>query len=318
MVRYLLGDLTEEEQTQIEERFLSDNEYFERLAAVEDALIDDYAQGMLNEDERRKIEGLLLSSARQAREADFVRDLIGYVSARPSLAQNEQNSVRINRPGKLRWLWEFLRAGNRGMRLSIAAVSFLIAVGLLLVIWNLALQRGIARIEAQRATLEEKQEQLRQQIAQQEEARARLEREVEDARRERAVLKQQMAALRESVPPFSNPGLALLELGSSAISRGGSELKVARIHPGISQFRISINLDKADEYESYATVIKSFEGREVWSRDQIKSSESNPGKLVFTVPARVFAKDDYTLTLSGQTKAGSVEEIADYSFRVKR
>ena len=48
MRSYLLGVLTEAEQTALEDHFLNDDEVFEQLVAVENELVDTYARGQLN------------------------------------------------------------------------------------------------------------------------------------------------------------------------------------------------------------------------------------------------------------------------------
>src|SRR6185369_2447564 len=53
MVRYLLGLSTEEERTQVEERYFSDSEYFDQMLAVEDSLIDDYVTGRMPRERQR-------------------------------------------------------------------------------------------------------------------------------------------------------------------------------------------------------------------------------------------------------------------------
>jgi hypothetical protein len=40
----LLGELPEQEMIRVETRFLSDGDYFDRLRAVEDALVDEYVR----------------------------------------------------------------------------------------------------------------------------------------------------------------------------------------------------------------------------------------------------------------------------------
>ncbi|MGH9428628.1 MAG: hypothetical protein ACRD2L_20250, partial [Terriglobia bacterium] len=47
MVRYLLGQSPEEERDQVEERYFSDNEYFDQLLALEGSLIDDFLSGRM-------------------------------------------------------------------------------------------------------------------------------------------------------------------------------------------------------------------------------------------------------------------------------
>ena len=64
--RFLLGELPEDEREAIERRFFEDTQLFELLKCVEDELIDEYARGVLNGDERRRWEQVLAAD-RQAR-----------------------------------------------------------------------------------------------------------------------------------------------------------------------------------------------------------------------------------------------------------
>ena len=318
MIRYLLGEMTEEEQAQIEERFLTDNEYFEQLLSVEDALIDDYAQGVLTEYERSKVEGLLLPSRRQAREVDFVKDLIGFVSARPADGLNTQNSIQAERPGKLRSLLALLRIRNTGKRFSIAAGLLSIVIILGMVIWNLALRKKVGQMETQQAMLENRDQVLQQQLEEQENKRNATVKELEDERRKRDELEQELAALQKYRPVGSSNDIAILDLRADSFSRGGGELKTVSISAGLSRLEVRINLGSKGDYKSYGAVIKTFDGREIWSVDQIKPRQANLGRVVLTMPANIFSNDDYILTLKGQTEAGDIVEIGDYSFRVKK
>ena len=318
MVRYLLGDTTEKEQAQIEEQFLTDNGYFEQLLSVEDALIDDYAQGVLNEYERSKVEGLLLPSRRQSREVDFVKDLISFVSAHPTDGLNTQNSIQVERPGKLRSLLALLRIRNHGKRFSIAAALLLIAIILGMVIWNLVLQRKIGQMETQQALLEKRDQEFQRQLDEQENNRDAIVRELEDERRKSDQIEQELAALRESRSVSSSNGVAILELRADSFSRGGGELRVVRIPAELSRLEVRINLGAKGDYKSYGAIIKTFDGREIWSRNQINPRQANLGRVVLTVPANTFSNDDYILTLRGQTEAGDMVEIGDYSFRVRK
>src|SRR6266404_5799744 len=80
MTRFLLGELSEEERPAMEERFLSDNQFFDHLLVMEDSLIDAYLLGRLSDDRRQRAELLLQSSSAQRREVEFTRELISFLS----------------------------------------------------------------------------------------------------------------------------------------------------------------------------------------------------------------------------------------------
>ena len=63
LTRYLLGRLPEEQQLQVEGEFLSDDQRYNRLLALEDELFYDYAQNKLAPDEREQFEKRFLFRA---------------------------------------------------------------------------------------------------------------------------------------------------------------------------------------------------------------------------------------------------------------
>lgn len=317
IVRYLLGDLTEEEQIQIEERFFIDDDYFEQVCSVEDALVDDYVQEALTESECRKVESRLRSSPRQAHEIQFTRELIGYLSEPSSKELTEQNALPVECPSKWQTLFMWLRIKTNGRRFSFAVTLLLIAVGIFLVIWNLALQRKLEQIQTRQAELEESDQELRKRIDQQVDGQEATRKELEGERKRRELLEDELAALREFRPFISANEIATLDLKPESFSRGDGELKVVTIHRGVTRFQIRIHLDQ-DNYEIYSAVIKTFEGREIWSKDHIRPEQGKLAGIVLALPASILVNHDYIVTLRGQTEAENTVEIGDYPFRIRR
>jgi predicted ribosome quality control (RQC) complex YloA/Tae2 family protein len=317
MVSYLLGDLPEEEQIQIEERFFTNDDYFEQVCSVEDALVDDYAQESLTESERGKVERLLLASPRQAREIKFVRELIRHVSETPSEELPEPNFIPVERPGKWQSLLHLLHSGDMRRRFSLAVTLLLIMTGIYMAIWNRVLQREIRQMQTRQAALEERDQELRQLIGQQANGHEAVVKELESERERREQLEEELAALQASRPLISTNEIAILDLKTDSFTRGDGELQVVAIQRGVSRLQIRFDLDQ-DDYKLYSAVIKTFEGREVWSKDQIRPGKGNLARIVLTLPASILANHDYILTLKGQTESGGRVEIGDYPFRVKR
>ena len=56
LFRYLLGQVSDEEQAQVEERFISDQEYYSQLLLIEDELRCVYAKGSLPPPDREQFE----------------------------------------------------------------------------------------------------------------------------------------------------------------------------------------------------------------------------------------------------------------------
>jgi hypothetical protein len=87
--RYLLGGLTEEGRQAIEQRMLTDEDFFEELLFAEEELADQYLNEGLSEEERRDFEGHFLSTPERRRKLRFARALNRYVSENSEAARAE-------------------------------------------------------------------------------------------------------------------------------------------------------------------------------------------------------------------------------------
>src|SRR5712691_6045547 len=76
MVEYLLGGLSEEEQVEIEQRFLKDPAYFEQLQALEAELNDDYVRGELGARDQERWAHRFSTSAEWRRRVAFAGILL--------------------------------------------------------------------------------------------------------------------------------------------------------------------------------------------------------------------------------------------------
>src|SRR5947207_3279167 len=70
---YLIGELPENEQDELEQRLLADPEFFEITSMIEGELLDDYVMGVLSESDRMSLERRLLISAQQQRRVQLIR-----------------------------------------------------------------------------------------------------------------------------------------------------------------------------------------------------------------------------------------------------
>ena len=85
MMRYLLGDVSDEERVQLEERYFVDDGVFEQLSALEDELIDDYIRGELAESQRKQFELHFLTSVERRQKLAFAESFAQYLSDRKSV-----------------------------------------------------------------------------------------------------------------------------------------------------------------------------------------------------------------------------------------
>jgi len=316
IVRFLLGELSDAERTQIEERFLEDNRYFEQICAVEDALVDDYVEGALTDDERAKVERLLRSSRRQAREIAFTRDLIesaAELSARESpkkkterhKSHDWQSPLAARRPPTLG------QAMRSPLFAAVALLLVIAAAGLL--VWNIALQGKIAGIAARQAEIERQDQELKRQLDEEGNQRDALAKQLESEQNSRNQTEQDLLALQQSLPTARPNDVLGVELPALALVRSGGRTPLVRISPGISEVRFRINVESSDKYTTYNAAIRTYVGQQIW-QGRINPGQVNPRRLILRVPAKLLATQDYILRLSGDSDA----EIGEYPFRVRR
>lgn len=91
---YLLGQMAEGDESQVEARLLTDREFYEELSIVEDELIDQYLAGALSVSDRQSFESHFVSSSERQQKIRFARALRKCVSlaadeSQPSPAKDE-------------------------------------------------------------------------------------------------------------------------------------------------------------------------------------------------------------------------------------
>lgn len=142
LARYLLGDaLPEAEQAAIEERYFTDDLYFDHLLAIEDELIDRHLHGALSGSETAQFEKHFLASNRRREKWEAQRAIASFFRSRPAVAG-----------------WRaFLRSLSLQTRLVAGAALFAAALGMVLLSWaywdlrgqNDRLQTRLAEIREQ-------------------------------------------------------------------------------------------------------------------------------------------------------------------------
>jgi hypothetical protein len=124
LVRYLLGEaLTDAEQAEIEERYFTDDVYFDRLLAVEDDLIDSYVRGGLSADERAQFEHNFLASNRRREKWEAQRAIASFFRAR-------------SKPTGFVSAWvQFFRSQTLGARTLATASAFIVIAAVIVLAW---------------------------------------------------------------------------------------------------------------------------------------------------------------------------------------
>lgn len=77
---YLLGQVSEQEESEVEMRLLADPEFYDELSIVEDELIDQYLGGALSDTDRKSFQSHFVSSPERHQKVRFARALKKHVA----------------------------------------------------------------------------------------------------------------------------------------------------------------------------------------------------------------------------------------------
>jgi hypothetical protein len=130
ILRYLLGQMSEPERLEVQDRLFSDDEFCDSIAEVETDLIDAYARGELTPAEREQMEQSILASPAARKRVEFAAALAGVAPA---------GALRSDKPvaSQLQWI------------AAAAVVVLAIAAGILS-LQNRDLRNKIAAFQNQR------------------------------------------------------------------------------------------------------------------------------------------------------------------------
>ena len=303
IVRYLLGDLPEEEVRRVEDHYFDDDAFFEEMAIVEEELIDDYVSGNLAGRELEQFENLYMASPARRYRVDFSRKVMNSRSG----GRESDGPVR-RKSGS--WFRGLFIGRNLAFQFACAAVALIVAAVAWLAIENARLRNDINRLQAERTTLEQKEKEVAGQVAKERERGDELMASVEREQNERQQLEQQLARLQP------HP-IAILEL-SSDTTRSGGAVKSLNIPSGAQTVELKLYTEPND-YETFQVALQTADGGKVWSKGGLKARTTPSGKVVVArLPAKLFSSQDYLLTLSGSARGGDYEDAGIYSFKVAK
>ena len=286
MVRYLLGELSEEEQDRLEERFLSDDEWSEELLALENELKYDYAQGGLTPEERERFEKRFL---RSQEDRDGIETAGAVLQAVSGMKRRPENSG---------FAWRHLRI-SQALGWSLAA-AVLLSVS---VVWLLVeIQRLRGRIGQMASSHSAEVEALQKRGADERLRVDRLRDELENARRQQAQVKERSA-----------PAFVVLALTPGLARDPASAPKRLAMQPGTESVQVDLTLRSSAEYAGYRATLRTADGSEVWKSGNLRAA----GRIVrCNLPARLLRPGDYELLLEGITPGRTFDEAGDYYFTV--
>jgi hypothetical protein len=298
-VRYLLGDVSEQEREPIEERFFADDQYYQDLLVVEDELIYDYLRGALDARQCARFEAQTAASPRRRQKVEIIRGLMQATIA----PQEAKERERISFLDRLRSL---LIVPLPALQIAMAALLALLAVG------SFLLLRRSGELEAELARVEQQREQERQAALQRErlieDQRARARELSEQLERERG----EKERFREEARRRAAQEQAAQSLALSAGTRDSAAAERIAIRRVTARVVIRLDLEGVENYPSYRIEVRTSQGALIWNQD----AASRRDGLRLTLPASLLAEGEYEVTLKGRRGDGRFDVVNYYYFIV--
>ena len=324
--RYLLGELSEQEQAQLEEAYFANDARFESFLDVKHDLIDAYARGDLTGAKREQFEQHFLTSAPRRQLVDEAKEFIRAVSA-ASLNESRVRATRNASPRRANVPWwrsisDFFTLRPLVFRGAVAALVLFVLAGSWVLVRNLQRQPA-DREELEQAALRQKEDELR---------RATVPPGNENST---GLANNEASNLNASKPPAnssevpqpgpvnngsrpSSSGHVASILLTPFSSRGDSRSNSVLLRPQTRAVRLQLGF-KGEDYSRYKVVLRTAEGEAVFESGALKARTNATEKSVtLTLAPSILLRQDYVVTLNGITTEGKLEIIADYYFRAKR
>jgi hypothetical protein len=314
--RYLLGELPEEQQVEIEDRAFSDKDYLASITAVENDLIDEYVSGELSAADRQRFETRFLASAERRKRVEFATALRTVVSE----SHAPENKPIHDVP---RWSWRdslyaFISGLNPAARLAFATAAILLIVGAAWLFTETGrLRRQVNQLQAEKQSGQSLQQALDAERKRSEELNARLNQEKQQREQTDESLRQ-LTETTEATKPAPPPVFASLTL-LPGLSRGGGQKPNLDLSNDVRLVRLQIGIDPEEEYKSFAVELRTVAGRGVWNRENLAARTRRGTRAVrLTLPATDLKSGEYEIRLRGLTEGGGSEDVGFYYFNVRK
>jgi hypothetical protein len=297
--KFLLGQLSEDERAAVEDRIISDDDFFERLLVAEDEMIDAYTADELSAGERKLFETQFHSAPHNLERLEFAKTL------RQSLVEKrgESKSDVGVRSGWSTLIQHF--RFNRTLPWATAMVLLALAVGAIWIFINRT------RVD------DGSQQVLNQPTPSDSVPLVPKQDNVTEPGKVLVTPTPQLVpspSLQNNSKEPARPVTATFIL-TPGLSRDAGSARNLIIPPGTTQIQLRLPLEQgmSTDFKNYRVLLSLAEGASVWS-GAVKPAGDRT--LVMNLPARLFRRGDYVIELKGVTAGGNTEPVAEYSFRI--
>lgn len=327
-IRYLLGDLSEEEEETIGRRYLAESEASEELEIAEDELIDRYIRNELSANDSSRFTKMLLSSPRLRERVEFAKILVKRVSSESPVEVATFGSGGGSKPRKKKggdfFPWGGFWGTTAGMApalrfgLSASVIVMLIVSAIFVFIWM--------RRQAESNRLAQDQQQRQQKESERNDQQGRNENRPAESNQAQREDNQNNDVVHEGQnqrqkQPQTQIAAFFLSPTSGTRSTGGPQYPTLNIPTKASSVQLNFDVQREDDraYSLYNASLENANDDRVIARENNLKSFSHGGrKHIRLEVARGNLTDGlYIVHVDGVTASGQIENFNDYTFRVR-
>lgn len=319
--RYLLGELSEDEQTRVEDAAFADADLFSLIESVENDLIDEYARGELTADEKQNFEKMFFTSDERKKKIEFARALIQLEEKKSIFVKTE---TRATKPEE-KSFWQTLVSLTFKPQIAFAAVILLILLGGALIFLKTKKSppeiAGQANVNRAPQTTNQTTDNLNNRTINNSSPSPDISPNNEHLPATEKSIQNKQANVQPTQPKASptppvkteSPAqtFAALIFPLGMTRDGGGKVLELKLAPDVKTARLVFNLEKGDEYKNYRIEIRNKSGAGVFASNAARSGQT----AVVNIPAARLAAGKYEAVLSG-TNGSQAETIGYYDFEI--
>ncbi len=313
-IRYFLGELSETEQTAVEERFFTDAEFSDWLDEVETDLIDSYVRNELDAAQSQKFEqNFLVSERRQAR-----------VKAAAAILEKEKSTVFVPVTETVKFsFWESLKGFFSVPRLVYASFGILLLTlvgGGVVLFWQRPTE--IVKIGNENIKIEPTNQpspMISPTITPTQtpiEAPQNTNLPTVEPKPETPLPNKQTIEPKPETPKKIRqeaPVMAQFGLSSSSLRSGGNEPNKINLKAGTESVYLSLKFKTEEEFVKYRIELSDENGNLISSQNR-----KNKNALGISVSAKKLRKGNYKITLKGAKADQDLEDLDFYDFSIEK
>lgn len=299
IVRYLLGELSGEEQARIEEQFFADDALYERVRATEGDLIAAYVRGDMSAADRERFERPLAASAELRERVESARALARVLEEAPGETRQGARSAEDRSEAVRRRFARPLTEWHLGLRVAAACVGLALVAAVAWLVYDATRERERPELAG--------------------DAEPKVPAPSAENLSPPQVPQDRNAPLNAAPPkPRVAPGVVAAVTLVADPTRGGAADAVATL--GLETRSVAVTAPLAErDYRTYRMSLRTPAGETLWSRSGLRARRAAAGATVTaTVPAERLVGENFVVEIAGEAPGRDPEPLAEFVLRARR